>query len=90
VRADLSGEGIRLARMAHRLLPEDGEVTGLLALMLLTDARRPARTGPAGDRAAARDGYLEAARRTPGLPHQRYLHAQAGRLATAPVREGPS
>jgi predicted RNA polymerase sigma factor len=33
----------------HRLLPEDGEVTGLLALMLLTDARRPARTGPGGE-----------------------------------------
>lgn len=36
------------ARMVHRLLPADGEVTGLLALMLLTDARRPARTGPDG------------------------------------------
>lgn len=34
--------------MIHRLLPDDGEVTGLLALMLLTDARRPARTGPDG------------------------------------------
>jgi RNA polymerase sigma factor (sigma-70 family) len=208
-RPDLSGEAIRLARMAHRLLPEDGEVTGLLALMLLTDARRPARAGPggepipmaeqdrsrwdagliaegvtlitgvlgrgspgpyqlqaaiaavhdeaptaadtdwpqiaalyelllqatanpvvalnhavavamvrgpragldllsglaadqriaaghqfhavrahllemAGDRGAARDGYLEAARRTASLPHQRYLHAQAGRLGDDP------
>ena len=45
-RSELSAEAIRLARMVHRLLPEDGEVTGLLALMLLTDARRPARTGP--------------------------------------------
>jgi predicted RNA polymerase sigma factor len=35
--------------MVHRLLPGDGEVAGLLALMLLTDARRPARTGPAGE-----------------------------------------
>ena len=34
----------------------------------------------AGDRGAARDGYVEAARRTASLPHQRYLHAQAGRL----------
>ena len=49
VRPDLSAEAIRLARMAHRLLPEDGEVTGLLALMLLTDARRPARAGPGGE-----------------------------------------
>jgi len=47
-RGELSAEAIRLARMVHRLLPDDGEVTGLLALMLLTDARRPARTGPDG------------------------------------------
>jgi predicted RNA polymerase sigma factor len=43
-RAELSGEAIRLARAVHELLPDDGEVAGLLALMLLTDARRPART----------------------------------------------
>jgi predicted RNA polymerase sigma factor len=49
VRRDLSTEAIRLARIARRLLPQDGEVTGLLALMLLTDARRPARTGPGGE-----------------------------------------
>ena len=48
-RAELSAEAIRLARLAHRLLPGDGEVTGLLALMLLTDARRPARAGPDGE-----------------------------------------
>jgi RNA polymerase sigma factor (sigma-70 family) len=48
-RSELSGEAIRLARIVHRLLPDDGEVAGLLALMLLTDARRPARTTPAGD-----------------------------------------
>jgi RNA polymerase sigma factor (sigma-70 family) len=47
-RTELSAEAIRLARMVHRLLPDDGEVTGLLALMLLTDARRPARTGQDG------------------------------------------
>jgi RNA polymerase sigma factor (sigma-70 family) len=47
-RTDLSAEAIRLARMAHRLLPDDSEVAGLLALMLLTDARRPARVGPDG------------------------------------------
>src|SRR3984885_762899 len=45
-RADLSREGIRLTRMAVRLRPEDTEIAGLLALMLLTDARRDARTGP--------------------------------------------
>jgi RNA polymerase sigma factor (sigma-70 family) len=47
-RKELTGEAIRLARDLHRLLPDDGEVTGLLALMLLTDARRPARTRPDG------------------------------------------
>jgi RNA polymerase sigma factor (sigma-70 family) len=48
-RSELSGEAIRLARAVHSLLPEDGEVAGLLALMLLTDARREARTGPDGE-----------------------------------------
>jgi RNA polymerase sigma factor (sigma-70 family) len=47
-RVELSAEAIRLTRMLHRLLPADGEVAGLLALMLLTDARRPARTDPDG------------------------------------------
>ncbi len=48
-RADLSDEAIRLTRMVHRMLPDDPEVAGLLALMLLLDARRPARTGPRGE-----------------------------------------
>lgn len=48
-RVDLSNEAIRLARAAHALLPEDGEVSGLLALMILTDARRPARSGSNGE-----------------------------------------
>jgi predicted RNA polymerase sigma factor len=48
VRADLTGEAIRLARELNRLVPDDGEVAGLLALMLLTDARRPARTAEDG------------------------------------------
>ncbi|MFB6629483.1 RNA polymerase sigma factor [Streptomyces sp. NPDC056362] len=46
---ELSTEAIRLARMLHRLVPDDPETAGLLALMLLTDARRPARTGPGGE-----------------------------------------
>lgn len=45
-RLDLAREAIRLTRGARALLPEDAEVAGLLALMLLTDARRAARTGP--------------------------------------------
>jgi RNA polymerase sigma factor (sigma-70 family) len=48
-RSDLASEAIRLTRAVHRLLPADGEIAGLLALMLLTDARRGARTGPDGE-----------------------------------------
>lgn len=48
-RHDLAGEAIRLARIVHSRLPENAEVGGLLALMLLTDARRNARTGPHGE-----------------------------------------
>ena len=48
-RSELSGEAIRLTRIVNSLLPDDGEVAGLLALMLLTDARRAARTGPDGE-----------------------------------------
>jgi len=48
-RADLSREAIRLTRIVHKLQPDDTEVAGLLALMLLTDARRLARTSAAGE-----------------------------------------
>jgi RNA polymerase sigma factor (sigma-70 family) len=48
-RVELSTEAIRLTRMVHQLLPDDGEVAGLLALMLLTDARRHARTTANGE-----------------------------------------
>jgi predicted RNA polymerase sigma factor len=48
-RVDLSREAIRLARAAHKLLPDSSEVSGLLALMLLSDARRAARSGPDGE-----------------------------------------
>ena len=47
-RVDLTREAIRLTRAARELLPDDGEVAGLLALMLLTEARRPARTAADG------------------------------------------
>ncbi|VVJ20373.1 RNA polymerase ECF-type sigma factor [Amycolatopsis camponoti] len=49
VRAELATEAIRLTRAVHALTPGEGEVAGLLALMLLTDARREARTGPNGE-----------------------------------------
>jgi RNA polymerase sigma factor (sigma-70 family) len=48
-RVELSSEAIRLTRIVDRLLPDDSEVDGLLALMLLTDARRPARTTANGE-----------------------------------------
>jgi predicted RNA polymerase sigma factor len=47
-RVDLTAEAIRLARLLHRLMPGETEATGLLALMLLTDARRAARTDTDG------------------------------------------
>ena len=49
LRADLTEEAIRLARILHRLLPAEPEASGLLALLLLADARRAARTGAAGE-----------------------------------------
>ena len=48
IRADLCDQALRLARALHAMLPAEPEVTGLLALLLLTDARRDARTGPDG------------------------------------------
>ncbi len=48
-RPDLAAEAIRLARLVHRLLPAEGEAAGLLALLLLTDARSAARSTPAGE-----------------------------------------
>lgn len=49
VRADLTDEAIRLGRLLRELLPDEGEVTGLLALMLLADARRTARVSHTGE-----------------------------------------
>lgn len=47
-RQDLTRDAVRLIRLLHRILPNDSEVAGLLALVLLTEARRDARTGPGG------------------------------------------
>jgi RNA polymerase sigma-70 factor (ECF subfamily) len=49
VRHDLTAEAIRLTRLIRALLPDDGEVAGLLALMLLTEARRAARVSASGE-----------------------------------------
>jgi len=48
-RSDLAGEALRLTRIVHAVMPQDGELSGLLAMMLLTHARRHARTGPDGE-----------------------------------------
>lgn len=86
VRRDLTAEAIRLTRSLHALLPDDGEVTGLLALMLLTDSHRAARTGADGmlvpladqDRTRWDHGEIDegvalltdSLRRTPAGPYQ--------------------
>jgi RNA polymerase sigma factor (sigma-70 family) len=54
-RVDLTAEAIRLTRELHRLRPGDGEISGLLALMLLTDARRAARVDEAGELVSVAD-----------------------------------
>jgi RNA polymerase sigma-70 factor (ECF subfamily) len=55
LRPDLADEAVRLARILHRLLPREREVTGLLALLLLTDARRAARTDADGNQVLLED-----------------------------------
>jgi predicted RNA polymerase sigma factor len=79
-RADLADEGIRLARMAYAALPDDPEVAALLALMLLTDARRAARTRPDGSLVplASQDRRL----------WDRALILEGVRLITAALRMG--
>ncbi|MGY1739488.1 MULTISPECIES: RNA polymerase sigma factor [unclassified Blastococcus] len=85
VRRDLVERSVELARMLRRLLPRDPAVAGLLALLLLTDARRETRTGPDGalvllqdqdrtrwDRAAIADGIALVREALRGRPPSRY------------------
>ncbi|WP_433565182.1 RNA polymerase sigma factor [Nocardia sp. CA-151230] len=79
-RGDLSSEAIRLTRALSRVLPDDPEVTGLLALLLLTDARRAARTGSRGE-------LIPLAEQDRAL-WDRDMIIEGVRLATASVRSG--
>ena len=79
-RVELSREAIRLVRMLRRLLPDDDEVAGLLALMLLTDARRPARLG----RPARAAGLSRTARSGTRTRSPRALALIASVLASGP------
>jgi RNA polymerase sigma factor (sigma-70 family) len=76
----LSDEAIRLTRWLHRLLPDETEVAGLLALMLLTDARRPARTRPDGT-------LVPLAEQDRGKWNRRYIE-EGTSLLTETLREG--
>jgi RNA polymerase sigma factor (sigma-70 family) len=85
-RADLTAEAIRLARLLHRLLLDEHEVAGLLALMLLTDARRAARTDPDGmpvPLAEQRRELWDAAQIAEGIA---LLTATLGRSAPGPYQ----
>ena len=79
-RAELTGEAIRLARQLHRMLPDEGEVTGLLALMLLTEARRDART---------RDGALVPLLEQDRTRWDRTLAGEGIALVTGALRTTP-
>ena len=80
-RAEVSDEAIRLTRAVHAALPDDAEVTGLLALMLLTDARRAARTGA--------DGELIPLAEQDRTRWDRTLIAEGIALITDALRRGP-
>jgi RNA polymerase sigma factor (sigma-70 family) len=80
-RVELTQEAIRLTRMARTLRPDDGEVAGLLALMLLTDARRPARTRP--------DGGLVPLAEQDRTRWNRAAADEGVRLITATLPDGP-
>ncbi|MFI6785952.1 RNA polymerase sigma factor [Nonomuraea sp. NPDC050383] len=80
-RAEPAAEAIRLTRMVHRLLPDDPEVAGLLALMLLTDARRQARTGPDG-------AMIPMAEQDRGLWNSAQIE-EGVELVTAALTQGP-
>ena len=80
-RVELTAEAIRLTRLLHRLIQQDVEVAGLLALMLLTDARRAARAAPDG-------ALIPMARQDRGLWDERLI-TEGVALVTEAMRRGP-
>ncbi len=80
-RTDIAAEAIRIGRLLYELLPEEPEVTGLLALMLLTEARRPART--------TGTGTLVPLERQDRSRWDRALIAEGTKLATHALQQGP-
>jgi len=103
VRHDLTAEAIRLTRLIRDLMPEDGEVAGLLALMLLTEARRTARVSASGelvtldeqdrttwDAALIAEGHrLVRERLATGVPPGRYQILAAINAVHTSARAGP-
>ena len=85
-RIDLSAEAIRVARLLAQLLPDDPEVGGLLALMLLTDARRAARTGPNGELIPLDQQVRSKWDRTRILEGERILQRALSRGTTGPYQ----
>jgi RNA polymerase sigma factor (sigma-70 family) len=81
-RADLTNEAIRLTRLLHQLMPAEGEVVGLLALMLLTDARRAARTNADGS-------LVPLAQQQRGLWNRAQIEEGVG-LLTGTLGKGPT
>ena len=86
MRVDLSDEAIRLGRVLVELMPDEPEAVGLLALMLLTEARRPARTAPDGSMVRLAD---QDRTRVGPRPDRRGPRARAGLPAPQPARPVP-
>jgi len=88
VRHDLTAEAIRLTRLIRALLPDDGEVAGLLALMLLTEARRTARVSASGELVALDEQDRGAWDAAPIAEGHRLVHERLDAVAAAGVAPG--